>query len=114
MAANTFETLFDEKFTDCLDKMLMDATMFYIDSITGNKTSAQAKADFEKDKRLRVALALYSSIDFGKVASGRGADFTYLTKYDSKGELTRDYLSQMNKQINESIAENVDNTKGEK
>lgn len=114
LAKNTFESLFDERFTDCLDKMLTDATMFYIDSFSEHKTAAQSIESFKDNKRLRVALALYSSIDFGKVASGRGADFTYLTKYDSKGELTRDYLSQMNKQINESIAENVENNnKGE-
>ena len=114
LAKSTFESVFEEKFTDCLDKMLLDATMFYIDSITKNKTSAQALADFKEDKRLRVALALYSSIDFVKVAIGSGADFAYLAKYDTNGILSDQYLQKMNEQVNTSIAENVEKVnKGE-
>ncbi len=116
LAKNMFDSLFEQKMTNTLDKMLTDATMFYIDSIAENKTAAQTMESFKNDKRLRVALALFSSIDFGKVATGRGADFAFLTKYDGKGELTKEYLSKMNSQLNESIAENVesiDRIKGE-
>ncbi len=108
LAKNMFDKLFEDSMTDYLDKMLTDATGFYIDAFTANKTPSQVMAAFKNDKRLRVALALYSYIDFGKVAFGSDADFTLLSKLDGNGNLTKEYMSKMTNQLNLSIADNVD------
>lgn len=101
LAQNTFESLFEDKMIYCLNEMLNEATMFYIDSFSANYSPAQVIDKFKNNSKLRAALALYSSIDFEKIANGR-SDFVLMQK--NSGE----FLSKMEKQINEAIADNIE------
>lgn len=101
LAQNTFENLFEKKMVSCLESMLNDATMFYIDAFSEKYSAAQAIDRFKNNDKLRIALAIYSSMDFSKIANGR-SDFVLLQKFSDE------FVSRMGKQINEAIADNIE------
>jgi hypothetical protein len=101
LAQNLFESLFEQKMISCLENMLNDATLFYIDALSSKATSAQLITKFRDNAALRVALALYGSPDFSKVANAR----TDLASMDKKSD---GYAARLENQINEAIADSVD------
>lgn len=101
LAQNLFESLFEQKMISCLENMLNDATVFYIDALSSKATSAQLITKFRDNAALRVALALYGSPDFSKVANAR----TDLASMDKNSD---GYAARLENQINEAIADSID------
>lgn len=101
LAQNIFEKKFEQTFINSLENMLNDAAGFCIDAFTKRYTSAQIIDKFKDKRKLKVALALFGSIDFTKIANGK-RDFVLMQK-DSI-----EFKRNLEDQINEEIVDNIE------
>ena len=101
LAENKIEELFEGKMIESLANMLNDVTKFYFKAFAEKLSPAQAISKFKNDEKLRVALAIFSSIDFSRLARGTG-DIVGLPQ----GSL--EFENKMKERLNEAIVDNVE------
>ena len=107
---NLVRNMFDDLLVENLEQMLTTVTDVYIQAKSQGENPHDFRSRFESNPKLRLALALFSTIDYETVVNGLSgtADFVGVKIDDPR------YMRQRNERLNAAIAENVKKTNADK